>query len=150
MKVILLVDVKNLGKKYEVKEVLGGHARNFLLPRGLVKVATPKTLAELGKLKAKLDEEEKKLTERLESIAQLMESRTLKFQLRVDEAGKAFGSVNKDDILKSLRSEKFVTVERVEVNLAHPLKDLGEHKVEVDLKKGVKAVLRVMIERSPE
>ncbi|MDX1608427.1 MAG: 50S ribosomal protein L9, partial [Candidatus Spechtbacterales bacterium] len=71
MKVILLEDVKNLGKKWEVKKVSEGYARNFLLPRGLVKVATPAAIAELEEEMAK---QEEAATEDLEKIEALIAS----------------------------------------------------------------------------
>ena len=67
--------------------------------------------------------------------------------MKVDESGKVFGSVTKEAILKAIRSSGLITKERVEIKLSHPLKELGEHEIEADLKKGIKATLRVRLQR---
>lgn len=145
MKVILLEDVKNIGKRGELKEVSGGYARNFLFPNALAKPATAGNLKELEREKIRSEKEDEMLKKRLVEIARLMTERHLEFKMRTDEKGGVFGSVTKDMILKGLRDAGFVSKERVEIKLAHPLKELGEHYVDVDLKKGIGAKLKIML-----
>ena len=147
MKVILLEQIKGLGDKYDVKEVNGGYARNFLLPKKLVKIATPQALAELAGLKSRLEEERGELKKHLTEIARRISERSLKFPLRVDEKGHPFGSVTKEMIMGGLRDVGFVAKERVGIKLDHPLKEVGDHIVEVDLKLGITTKLKVSIER---
>ena len=149
MKVILSEDVKGLGAKYEVKEVSDGYARNFLFPKSLAKPATLRALKELSVVKASKELEEAGTKKHLETIAKELSSRTLIFPLKVDEGGKVFGSVTKEAILKAIRSSGLITNERVEIKLSHPLKELGEHEIEADLKKGIKTTLRVKLQRQP-
>lgn len=145
MKVIFLEDVKGIGRRRDVKEVSDGYARNFLFPNGLAKPATAGSLKELEKEKARSEKEDESLKKRLAEIARLLSDRHLEFSLRTDEKGGVFGSVSKEMILKGLRDANFVGKERVEIKLDHPLKELGEHFVDVDLKKGITAKLKVVL-----
>lgn len=145
MKVVLLEDVKAVGRKHDVKEVSDGYARNFLFPNKLAKPATASSLKEAETTKALQEKGEAEHLKRLHEIAKLLDERMLEFEVKADEKGTIFGSVTKDMILKNLRDTDLVRNERVELKMDHPLKELGEHKIEVDLKKGVKATLRVAL-----
>jgi large subunit ribosomal protein L9 len=145
MKVILLEDIKKIGKRFEVKEVSDGYARNFLFPNGLADVATPASLKELEKKKIKMQGEDRELTRRFEEISRLLKERDLEFPVKIGVHGEVFGSVTKEMILKGMRDAGLIRTERVEIKLERPLKKLGEHKVEVHLKKGIKAELKVKL-----
>ena len=80
------------------------------------------------------------------AIARLMSDRYLEFDMKTDKEGKGvFGSVTKEMILKGLRDAGFIRKEHVEIKLDHPLKELGEHMIEVDLKKGITARLKIVL-----
>ncbi len=145
MKVILLADIRGLGKKFEVKDVSDGHARNFLFPRGLAKPATQEEMRKLETRKAEMAKEESDLVQRLNGIARVINDRYVEFELQAGANGSVFGSVTKDMILKAMREHGFLGKERADVELEHPIKTLGEHQVPVDLKKGVKAILKVVV-----
>lgn len=145
MKVILLQDIHSLGKKFEVKEVSEGYARNFLFPRSLAKLGTPAALRDLEQARAGLAKEEAELKKRLTVIAKKLADTTLEFKLKVDSTGAVFGSVTKDAISKALREHGLLGKERAEIILSHPLKKLGEHRVEVHLKYGIVLVFTVVI-----
>jgi large subunit ribosomal protein L9 len=145
MRVILLEDVKNLGKKYEIKEVSDGYARNYLFPNKLARPATPTFIAEIENLKRKNQEKEEALIKHLNELARKINESRIEFYLKTDKTGKIFGSVNKEMILKALREHKLITKERISVLLNGPIKQLGEYKVEIDLKKGIKAQLKIVI-----
>ena len=145
MKVILIQDVRGVGKKNDVKEVSDGYARNFLFQNNLAKAATPVNIKQLENLKSKFDKEEVELKKHLEELARKMKDISLEFTLKTDEAGSVFGSVTKEMILKSLRENHIVSTERVDITLDHPLKIFGEHKIAVDLKKGVVAELKIKL-----
>jgi len=147
MKVILLEDVRSMGHRHDVKDVSDGYARNFLFPNGLAEPATPAALKKLAATKAAHDAEEKKLTGKLQEIARKLKETKIEFELKADKTGAAFGSVNKESILKALREHGFVTKERVEIGLKYPIKDFGEHTVSVDLKKGITAELTIVVKR---
>lgn len=150
MKVVLLKDVKGLGRKNDVKEVSDGYVRNFLIPKNLVKVATSKVLEEVAKIKSALEREEEADKKHLVELAKNLEDRPLRLKLRTDENGHLFGSVNKEVILKSLRDSGLITSERTEVKLDHPIKELGDYVVPIELNKGVRTEIKLIIERLPE
>jgi large subunit ribosomal protein L9 len=145
MKVILLRDLRGVGKKYDVKDVAEGHARNFLVARGLAEPATPENLIKIQKIKRRRAEGDAALMKRLEEIRGILSRSTLTFPVKTDKTGSVFGSVTKEMILKAFREHGWVRTERVEILLPHPLKMLGEHRVTVDLKKGLAAQLRVVL-----
>ncbi len=142
MKIILLTDVRGIGKKNDVKNVSDGYARNFLLPQKLAKVADEQNLGELSSIK----KNDRATEERLNRLAKLLSEREFQFRLKVDKKGAVFGSVNKDEILKGLRDTGLITKDRVEVKISKPLKELGAHEAEAHLPKGIVAKLKIKIE----
>lgn len=149
MRIILLEDVAGLGKKYEIKEVKDGYAKNYLLPRKIAVQATEKEIKKLELFKNKFIKQEEELIKHLNELKRLIEDRTIEFYLKTDKNGKVFGSVNKEMILKALREHKLITKERVNIILNRPLKEIGEHQIDIDLKKGIVAKLRIIIHPQP-
>ena len=145
MKIILIEDVRGFGKKFDVKEVNDGYARNFLFPNKLAEHATPSALKKIAGMKEEHDKNEKDLIAHLSELARKISATKIEFFLKTDKSGAVFGSVNKESILKALREHELVLSERVDLDLKYPLKELGEYAVPVDLKKGVTAVLKVVI-----
>lgn len=148
MKVIFLSDVRNVGKKYDVKDVSDGYARNFLFPNKLADVATPAAIKRLESMRAEHEKEDKDVLKHLEALAQKLNQTKLQFELKADKSGVVFGSVNKESILKGLREHKLIGAERVDIDLKYPIKELGEYVVPIDLKKGVVAKLGVIVAKS--
>ena len=150
MKIILREDVRNIGKKFDVKEVSDGYARNFLFPNGLAEPATGGALKKLEAMKAEHDKEENELRAHLTELARKAAGVKLEFELAADTSGAIFGSVNKESILKALREHGLVTKERVDIDLKYPIKAAGEHKVPIDFKKGVTAEITVVVKSIPK
>ena len=145
MKVIFQDDVRNVAKKFDVKDVSDGYARNFLFPNKLAEPATPGALKKLDAMRAEHDKNEADLLARLREIANKINTTKIGFTVKTDKSGAVFGSVNKESILKALREHQLVTTERVDIDLKYPLKEVGEYTVPLDLKKGVTANLRVVV-----
>ena len=143
MKVILLKDVKNLGKKDEVIEVSDGYARNFLFRQNLAVIANTKSMVNL---KENQDNEKS----RLESIKQdaidlktKMENVTLTFSLKSGKEGKTFGSISTKQIGESLDQLGY-KIDKRKI-LSDPLASLGMHKVKIELHKDVVVTITVRI-----
>ncbi|MDP3881008.1 MAG: 50S ribosomal protein L9 [bacterium] len=138
MEVILLQDIKGLGRKNEIKKVSDGYARNFLIPKGLVKAADTKNREE----KSKIDKEQEKELEQKKEIAKQLEAESFHFSLNAGKDGQIFGSVSKRDIEESLRHRNIAFVS---VDLPKPIKGTGEHTVDVNLGEGIHAKVNVSI-----
>ncbi len=145
MKVIFLSDVRNVGKKYEIRDVSDGYARNFLFPNKLAETATPAAIKKLESVKAEHEKEDKEALAHLQSLAKKINETKIQFEVKTDRSGAVFGSVNKETIMKALREHKLIGAERVDIDLKYPIKDLGEYSVPIDLKKGVAAKLGVIV-----
>jgi large subunit ribosomal protein L9 len=145
MQVIFLEDVRNVGKKYEVKEVSAGYARNFLFPNKLAETASPSSLKKLEAMRAERDKDDIEYKSHLETLAKKISEMRIQFDLKKGKDGSIFGVVNKESILKALREHHLVTKERVDVRLEHPIKEEGLYTVTIDLKKGVEAELKIIV-----
>ncbi|MCR4311568.1 MAG: 50S ribosomal protein L9 [Candidatus Taylorbacteria bacterium] len=134
MKVILLKDVAKIGRKYDVKNVSDGHALNLLIPKGLAEVATPASLVKLEKLK-KEDAGHKKVQEDLLLMNfKAIEGTTLEMSEKANEKGHLFAGVHKEEIISSMRKEKHIDLLPDFIELDKPLKEVGEHVVEIKVK----------------
>jgi len=143
MKVILLKDVKGVGRKFEVKEVKDGYGRNFLLAKGLIEIATKEALNRLEAQKKVWEAERQKLLEGLKAEAARVGGIFLNFKLKVGEKGEAFGSVTRKDVELELARKGF---KNLKVELERPIKTIGEHTVVADFGEGIKGGLRVITE----
>lgn len=139
MRVVLLENIPGLGKKFDVKEVKTGYFRNFLLPQ---KLAAPATAAAL-KQKEEQSVREEERRQKLQAAAEKLTQETLKFHLKIGAKGEVFGSVTAADIEKALK-EKGWEVRAVE--LAEPIRELGEKTATVDFGRGVKREIKVIVD----
>lgn len=142
MKVILLEDIRGLGKKFDVKELKDGYVRNFLLPKKLAEIATPTVLKKLNREKVILDKKHNELVQKLEKEAEKIEKLNLEFKLKVGEQGEVFGSVTRKDIELALADNGFPNFK---VSLEKSIKSLGEQEVEINLGESVKTQIKVLI-----
>lgn len=150
MKVILLQDVRGVGRKYEVKEVSDGYVRNFLFPRKLAKAATPGELQKLEAMKTELEKERKEHRAHAEELARELQEKSITFFVKTNEERHVFGSITKEMVLRALREHHFVTKERVDLEMDRPLKTLGEHSLQIHLKGGVSSTLKVILKPEGE
>ena len=144
MKVILLQDVENLGKKGDIKNVANGYARNFLFPRKLAKLATKEAIEELEKQK---ELEAKKAEEELKKIQELVSQVDgLEFDLivKADENGKLYGSINEIEISKILKSKGF-EIKKKQIKIPQPIKELGEFPVTILFDHGLEAEIKLIV-----
>lgn len=144
MKVILLQDVKGLGKKLDVKDVSDGYAKNALLPKNLAKAATPEDIENLDAQKALQLKRLKEEKEKLLKLSGELNKKELKFLVKTGAKKEVFGSVTADMIKIALRKEG---IETDKINLVKPLRELGEHEVEIALGMGVSGKVKVILLR---
>ncbi len=135
MKVILLKDVRNVGKKDEVKEVSDGYARNFLIKRGLAIAYTKGSEKVLGEQLAEREKEEAALKAEAQETAKTLETTPLDFTLKAGKEGQVFGSVSTKQIAHALQ-EKGIKVDKRKIQLDQAIASLGTTRVKVDLYRG--------------
>ncbi len=143
MKVILLKDIKGIGRRLDVKEVKDGYGRNFLVARGLAEAATKESLNRLEAQKKIWEAEHQKLVEKLKLEAKKLEGITLNFKMKVGEKGETFGSVSHKDIEMELVKHGY---KNLKIELEKPIKGIGEHSVVVDLGEGIKVKIKITTE----
>lgn len=145
MKVIFSGDIQQVGKKYEMKEVRDGYARNFLFPRKLAKLATEQALKMLATQK---EHDEKKHALGLKMYKNLIEKLktiTLHFKMKVGETGRAFGSVTMLKIKNELK-EQGIEIEKEWVDLPESLKKTGEYMVKIKFPNELFGEVKVVID----
>ena len=145
MKVILLQDVRKLGKNGDIIEVAEGYARNYLLPRGLAVEATKGKLKELSEQKKADDRKKKQLEQEAKDLAERLNQINVELTVKTGEGGRLFGAINNKDIADYLKEQHSVNIDKKKIVLKAPIKNLGEYKVAVKLHPKVQAELNVKV-----
>ena len=145
MKVILADDVRGLGHRGETVNVKDGYARNFLFPQGYAYEATEANLRRLSEDKKKYDEKTMREQRVAEEVAKKMSGLTVTIQKKAGEEGVLYGSVTASEIADALVG-RGIEVDRRRVEVAEPIKRLGQHTVHVRLHRDVVAELTVDVQ----
>lgn len=141
MRIVLLQDVRGVGRKHEEKEVNDGYARNFLIAKGLAALATPETLAK----KAAAESHEEALVKKIRGDAARLANEPVQFTAKADERGTLFGGIGREEVLAALKKSGY---DVSSVELPHPIKTLGEQKIPVKFPRGISGTITVVIERA--
>lgn len=144
MKVIMISDEGEFGKKGEVREVKSGFARNFLIPRNIAIEATPGNLKTWEQQIVSLKKREAKLKEDAKGLASRLEGFVCAIAMKVGDEGRLFGSVTTQAISDALTSRGF-DISKKDIDLASPIKTLGAHDVRLKLHSDVHATIRVEV-----
>ena len=145
MKVILLENVKSLGKKGEIDNVNDGYARNFILPKKLGVEATGKNLNDL---KLQKNNEKKAAQENLDAAKELaaeLSAGKVELAIKVGEGGRTFGSVSSKEIAVAVKDQMQLDIDKKKIQLKESIKSLGTHIVTVKLHPEVSAELKVVV-----
>lgn len=149
MKVILIDDVQNLGKKYEVKEVKNGYARNFLIPQNLVKPANKENMNWLIKQKKAVEEIAVEDLKKTQELASKLDGAEINISVKVGEDDQLFESVTVAKIIEKLKEAGF-TVRKNQIGLEKPIKELGEFPIKISLDHNLESEIVVIITREKE
>lgn len=145
MKVILLKDVKNIGKQGEVKEVASGYAHNFLFKKGLAEEANQ---TNLKKLEAHNEEVRQQEADELQAAKDLkveLEGKEVEIKTKAGEDGRLFGSVSSKQVIEAYQSQHDIKLDKRKLDMPEPFKSLGYHKVNIKLHSEVEAELKVHV-----
>jgi large subunit ribosomal protein L9 len=150
MRVLLLKDVKGLGKAGDVKEVAGGYATNYLLPKKLAQTVTEGSV----KMAEQARESEKRRLERkaneAKTLAGKLDGQTVVLKARSGEGDRLYGSITSQDVAEALAKSTGLTIDKRYLELEHPIKSLGHHPVTLKLGGGLTATVSVVVERDRE
>ncbi len=151
VEVILLEDVKNVGKSGELAEVKRGYARNWLLPQGFASIVDASTLKAYAKRKSKIEADGQKrrdLAEQTKADLQdkLETSRTVIIKARAGETGKLFGSITKEILAEKISEQFDITIAKTQILTKDAIRNLGEYEIKISLLSDVDATVKVKVE----
>ena len=144
MRVVLLKDVPDLGKKGDVKDVSDGYGRNFLIRNKLVEILTPQVAKRLEIEREKEEKTALALKKQTLTLKEKIEKLKLVLKTKIGESGQVFGSITPTKILAELEKNG-IKLEKSQL-LSKPIKTLGESKIKIKLPQGIEAELKIIIE----
>ena len=148
MKVILIEDVKSLGKKGEIVNVSDGYARNILFPKKYALEATPKNINDLKLQKAHEEKVAQAILAEAKAFAEELKDKKVVLSVKVGEGGKVFGSISSKEIQEAAKTQLGYEIDKKKMQLPNPIKALGTTMVPIKLHPKVTAELRVMVKEA--
>ena len=148
MKVILLEDVKALGKKGEIVNVNDGYARNFILPKKLGLEATGKNLNDLKLQKANVEKVAAEQLKDAQEFAKKIADSKIELAIKFGEGGRAFGSVSSKEIAAAAKAQIGFDIDKKKIQLKDALKTVGTHEVPIKLHPKVTSELKVIVKEA--
>lgn len=145
MEIILLEDVKTLGKKGEIVKVNEGYARNFILPKKLGMEATNKNLNDLKLQKTNEERRTKEILDEAKAFADKLEKMQIELKIKSGENGKLFGSISTKEIAKAIIDQLGFDIDKKKLQLSEPIKNLGVTIVPVKLHPKVTGKIKVIV-----
>jgi large subunit ribosomal protein L9 len=145
VKVILRADIKGVGKAGSITDVSDGYARNYLLPRGLAQEATEGNLTQAQAQKAAQQRRDDKLLAQARELAARLSASPAIVKAKAGERGKIFGAVTNAQIADALSAAAGVEIDRHKIEVAEPIKTIGDHVCTIRLAQGVTANIRVRV-----
>ena len=142
---ILLEDVESLGQRGEPVDVAPGYLRNYLIPRKLAAPATPGALEQAQQRQVAAERAAELRAEREEQAASLLSKTVLTIQQRADDGGRLFGSVGPREIVDAIREARDLRLDKRQVRLEPPIREIGTHMVEIELADGSVAAVKTIV-----
>lgn len=146
MEVILLEDVKALGKKGDVVKVNDGYARNFILPKKLGLEANAKNMNDLKLQKAAEVKRQQEILEEAQNLAKEIEAKSIQLKIKTGEGGRTFGSISTKEIAVALKEQLELEIDKKKLQLSDPIKNMGTFTVPIKLHPKVTAELKVRVD----
>ncbi len=145
MKIILKQDVPNLGQEGDVEEVADGYARNYLIPKGMAIRATTGALKDFEHRQKVQAKKHQRMKKRAESLARRLTAQTVTFEVKTGASGQLYGSITNADIAEALEEGIGEEIDKRDIPLSEPIRDVGEHFVPVRLMEDVEPQVRVVV-----
>lgn len=144
MKIVLLKDIDHVGKKYEVKDVRKGYAKNFLIPKGLAKPATKEFLKWVSLQKEVEAKKSEKELEKVQEAASKIDGYELTIPVKVGDEGQLYESIGAQKIVEELKKNGF-EIQKHQIEIDHPLKATGEFPIKIKFKHNLEVEIKVII-----
>ncbi|MFH1129490.1 MAG: 50S ribosomal protein L9 [Patescibacteria group bacterium] len=144
MEVILLKDVAGLGKKGEMKNAADGHARNFLIPKKLVKIATDKAIKGWEQEKVLEAQKAEQALQHVEEVVSQIDGLEIEVATKMDESGKLYGSIN-DQRVSQLFKDRGFDIKKNQIKILQPIKEVGEYPITISFDHGLEAEIKLII-----
>ena len=148
MKVLLRQDISGVGRRGDIVSVSSGHARNFLLPRGLAIAATDGAVVQATSMRRARDLREAADRESAQAIIAELAKRTIQVQAKAGSEGRLFGSVTATDIAQAVSAQAGITLDRKSIEIASPIRTVGDHSVTVELFAGITGTISLSVSAS--
>ena len=146
MKVVLLKDVKNMGKRDDILNVSDGYARNFLFPQKLAAEATPGTLKEIERKRAAQDAREAEMKAEAMAKAELLKNKVIVLQVKCGEKGRLYGSVTSAEVAEALEKQHGIKADKRKIDLGDPIREVGMREISVWLYSGITTKMKLDIQ----
>ena len=146
MKVVLLKDVKNMGKRDDIVNVSDGYARNFLFPQKLAAEATPGTLKEIERKRAAQDAREAELRTEALAKAELLKNKTIVLQVKCGDKGRLYGSVTSAEVAEALEKQHGIKADKRKIDIGDPIRETGIREISVWLYSGITTKMKLDVQ----
>lgn len=145
MKVIFLQDVKGQGKQGEIKEVSDGYARNYLIPKGWAVEATKTRMKEIQEQQEKQRKTQEREKAEAVKMQQKLSGQSVTIKARTGSGDKLFGAVTAKEIAETIEKQFKVSIDRKKIELAEPIKHVGEYQVKIKIYPSVQTEMKVVV-----
>ena len=146
MKVVLLKDVRNMGKRDDILTVSDGYARNFLFPQKLAAEATPGTLKEIERKRAAQDAREAEQKAEALAKAELLKNKVIVLQVKCGEKGRLYGSVTSAEVAEALEKQHGIKADKRKIDIGDPIREIGIREISVWLYTGITTKMKLDVQ----
>ena len=146
MKVVLLKDVRNMGKRDDILTVSDGYARNFLFPQKLAAEATAGTLKEIERKRAAQDAREAELKAEAQAKAELLKNKVITLQVKCGEKGRLYGSVTAAEVAEALEKQHGIKADKRKIDIGDPIRETGIRDISVWLYSGITTKMKLDVQ----
>ena len=146
MKVVLLKDVKNVGKRDDILTVSDGYARNFLFPQKLAAEATPGALKEIQRKRAAQDAHEAEMLAEAKDKAAALKDKAITLEVKCGDKGRLYGSVTAAEVAEALEKQHGIKVDKRKIDIGEPIREIGERTISVWLYSGVTTPMKLDVQ----
>ena len=146
MKVVLLKDVKNVGKRDDILNVSDGYARNFLFPQKLAVEAKPGTLKEIERKRAAQDAREAEMRAEAAAKAELLKNKMIVLQVKCGEKGRLYGSVTSAEVAEALEKQHGIKADKRKIDIGDPIRETGIREISVWLYSGITTRMKLDVQ----